>query len=157
MSAFIMNLTSIAALADYIDTLNFVGFDYFGYSIPETLNRSLNLTTRTGNATKIFNALYALNVRAVNGRYNDNEPDATEMPKTRPTLYHPAEWNAASSIYFIEPWHYQLLKTLQCFIYQCTEDATINDPLYKALKDLEHTIIYFIATNSPEYSAAVWG
>lgn len=156
MSAFIMNPVSIAQLAEYISALNYVGYDFFGYSIPESLNNALNLT-RAADERKIFNALYALNVKAVNGRYNDNTPDTAEMPKEYKTLFHVKAWDGKNGIYKIEPWHYQLLKRLQCFIYQCTEDATINDPLYKALKDLEHTIIYFIATNSPEYSRAIWG
>lgn len=156
MSTFIMNSISIAQLAEYISALNYVGYDFFGYSIPESLNNALNLT-RTADEKKIFNALYALNVKAVNGRYNDNTPDTTEMPKEYKTIFHVKAWDGKNSTYKIEPWHYQLLKRLQCFIYQCTEDATINDPLYKALKDLEHTIIYFIVTNSPEYSAAIWG
>ena len=56
MSAFILNPETIAALADYIDTLNYVGFDYFGYSIPIELNAALNLNTRAGNEKKIFDA-----------------------------------------------------------------------------------------------------
>lgn len=155
MSAFILNPETIAALAAYIDTLNFVGFDYFGYSIPRELNEALELTTRDGNEKKIFNALYRLNVKAVNGRYNDNEPEETEKPKEYPTLYHPQDWQNGHAI--IKPWHYKLLKTLQCFNYQCCEDATKNDPLYKALEILEQTIIYYIVQNQEDYVKAPWG
>ena len=155
MSAFILNPEIIAAIADYIDTLNYVGFDYFGYSIPRELNEALNLTTRTGNETKIFNALYSLNVRAVNGRYSDNEPEEIEKPKQYPTLYHPQDWQNGHAI--IKPWHYQLLKSLQCFIYQCCEDATKKDPLYLALEKLENTIVFYIVQNQEDYTRATWG
>lgn len=155
MSAFILNPENTAALADYIDTLNYVGFDYFGYSIPRELNAALNLTTRAGNEKKIFNALYSLNVKAVNGRYNDNEPETIEKPTQYPILYHPKDYGNGHDI--IKPWHYKLLKTLQCFIYQCCEDATINEPLYKALEELEKTIVFYIVQNQEEYTAAPWG
>ena len=155
MSAFIMNPETIASLADYIDSLNSMGFDYFGYSIPMELNQALNLTTRIGNETIIFNALYSLNVRAVNGRYNDNEPEEIEKPKNYPTLYHPRDYKNGHDL--IKPWHYKLFKTLQCFIYQCCEDATINDPLYKALERLEHVIAFYIVQNQEEYTKAPWG
>ena len=157
MSAFIMNLDTIAALAEYIHTLNYVGFDFFGYSIPFSLNQALNLETRTGNEKKIFNALYGLNVKAVNERYSDSEPTTAEMPKDYKTIYHPSNWDNENSIYKIEAWHYQLLKTLQCFIYQCTEGEAIHTPLYKALEELEKTIVFFIAQNNPLYRAAQWG
>ena len=155
MSAFILNPEKIAALADYIDTLNYVGFDYFGYSIPQALNHALQLTTRTGNEKKIFNALYSLNVRAVNGRYNNNEQETIEKPTQYPVIYHPKDYGNGHDI--IRPWHYQLLKTLQCFIYQCCEDATINDPLYKALEELEKTIAFYIVQNQDAYYNAQWG
>lgn len=157
MSAFIMNLQSIAELADFIDCLNFVGWDYFGYSIPLELNQALNLITRSGNQRKIFNALYALNVKAVNGRYNEETSTAAEMPKDHKIVYLPKKYDCKNSIDIIEPWHYQLLKKLQCFIYQCTEDATIKDPLYKGLKDLEKEIVFYIAMNNVNYSRAMWG
>ena len=155
MSAFILNPETTAALADYIDTLNYIGYDYFGYSIPRELNAALNLTTRAGNEKKIFNALYSLNVKAVNGRYNDNEPETIEKPTQYPTLYHPRDYANGHDI--IKPWHYKLLKTLQCFIYQCCEDATINEPLYKALEELEKTIAFYIVQNQDDYVNAPWG
>lgn len=157
MSAFILDEKKIAALADYIDCLNFVGFDYFGYSIPKELHDALKLEKRSGNSIQIFNALYSLNVRAVNGRYKDTEPtpEETTIPKDRPTLYHPQDWQNGHAI--IKPWHYTLLKLLQCFNYQCCEDATIKDPLYIALEKLEKTLIYYIVENQEEYNNAPWG
>jgi len=157
MSAFIMNLQSIAEIADYIDCLNFVGFDYFGYSIPFELNQALNLTSRTGNQRKIFDALYSLNVKAVNGRYNEDNSEAADMPKLDHVIYTPKKWDCKNSIDIIEPWHYQLLKKLQCFIYQCSEDATASDPLYKGLKELEKAIVFYIVQNNSDYSSALWG
>lgn len=157
MSAFILNPEIIAGLAAYIDTLNYVGFDYLGYSIPRELHDALNLEKSTNNEKHIFNALYSLNVKAVNGRYPDTEPtpEFCDMPKNYPTLHHPQEWSNGHAI--IKPWHYRLLKTLQCFNYQCCEDATRNDPLFLALEELEKTIVFYIVQNQEEYTKAPWG
>lgn len=163
MSAFIMSIDSIASLAEYIDTLNWLGFDYFGYSIPRSLNSALALGCGSGNEKKIFEALYALNVQAVNGRYKADNDTTVELPKRIEQIYHPKEpkhFDNEGHVFWIDdikPWHYQLLKKLQCFIYQCEEDTTIDNPILKSLQELEQELCRYIAENNIEYEMAKWG
>ena len=151
MSCFVLKKEIIAGLADYIKTLNDFGYDYFGYSIPESLNKALDLGYKSAPEKDIFKKLYDFNVKAFNNRYEDNyDTGEVEMPTEYPTLYHPREETP-------QPWEYQLLKTLACYIYQVSEEGTYNTDLYKALKELETTITTNIVWRMPEMNNATWG
>lgn len=151
MSCFMLKEEVIAGIADYIKTLNDFGYDYFGYSIPESLNQALDLGYRSTPEKEIFKKLYAFNAKAFNNRYqSDFNPDTIDMPKKYKTLYHPKEE-------FPQQWEYQLLKTIACYNYQVCEETTCNTDLYKALKDLETTITNNIVWRMPEMNNATWG
>lgn len=152
MSCFIMKEEVIAGLADYIKTLNDFGYDYFGYSIPRSLNEALNLGYRSTPEKEIFKKLYAFNVTAFNNRYEADCDIDVEMPKDYKTLYYPIDTEKAP-----QPWEYQLLKTLSCYIYQVSEDVTIKTDLFKALKELETAITNNIVWRMPEMKEAEWG
>ena len=168
MSSFILEEKRIAQLADYIATLHNAGFDSFGYSIPEDLHKELlDCRDRYGfmEEKKIFKKLYELNAAAVAGRYNRDQEPTPEFPKDYTALHHPRQPRKAfgpedrpTKYYYeeIQPWHYQLLKTLQCFLYQCNEDATYKDPLFLALKQLEPLMMNHIISNQPDYVSAQW-
>ena len=90
-------------------------------------------------------------MQAFNGRYGDDfNCDDIEIPKNYKTLFHPQEETP-------QPWEYQLLKTIACYNYQVSEDATCNTELYKALKELERAIADHIIWRMPEMEAATWG
>ena len=144
-----MNPEIIAGIADYIDTLNYRGFDFFGYSIPESLHDVLEESNST-STREIFNKLYKLNVDAVNGRYHENYSNYIDMPRNYTTLYH-------FKTEYSQPWEYQLLKYIACFNYQTSEDATIDNPLHKAMIDLQLDITKHIVWHTPEMNAAQWG
>ena len=71
----------------YIKTLNDFGFDYFGYSIPRSLNEALNLGYRSTSTKEIFKKLYAFNVAAFNNRYEADCDIDVEMPKDYKTTF----------------------------------------------------------------------
>ena len=163
MSAFLLNENRIAQLADYLSTLHNCGFDFFGYDMPQDLKTEL-LDCRDiyGNTTtkKIFEKLYNLNAAAVAGRYDKETVPAPDMPKFTP-IHKPCEaahdetiarWYEA-----IKPWHFELLKLFQCFLYQCDEDATRETDLFKALSRLEYTMLNHIVSNNPEWINSNWG
>ena len=164
MSSFILESSRIAQLAEYIATLNNCGFDFFGYSIPDDLHQELlDCCGRHGwmEAAPVFKRLFDLNAAAVAGRYNRGQETTPDMPQNFKPLHHPRQRGKDETIdrWYdeIQPWHYELLKTLKCFLYQCAEDATINDPLYKALRQLEYALAMHIIDNSPDYIKARWG
>ena len=94
----------------------------------------------------------AFNVTAFNNRYEADCDIDVEMPKDYKTLYHPIDTEKAP-----QPWEYQLLKTLSCYIYQVSEDVTIKTDLFKALKELEMAITNNIVWRMPEMKEAEWG
>lgn len=151
MSCFILKKEVIAGIAEYIRCLNDNGYDYFGYSIPHSLNAALDLGYRSTSENEIFKKLYAFNVKAYNNRYDDNyNCDEIEIPKEFNTLYHPQEATP-------QLWEYQLLKTISCYIYQVSEEATCNTDLFKGLKELEMAITNHIVWRLPEMQATTWG
>lgn len=90
----------------------------------------------------LANALYALNVRAVDGRYRETNP----TPFHRFTLSPNFDGQGIARV-----------KAAQCLRYQCAEDATISDPLYVALDAFVERCLSKINMKGPEYQAAAWG
>jgi hypothetical protein len=50
----------------------------------------------------------------------------------------------------------QFFKSLQCFLYQCSEGNVPDRPL-KALQAVEDSLAPFVNQESPKYVAAAWG
>lgn len=156
MSAFLMNDDRIAQLADYITTLGNVGYDYFGYSMPELLRLALiDCMDRRGNlfVEKVFEKLYNFNAAAVSGRYKTEQEPTPSLPLYVPLIQH----RSPKCYDEIKPWHYELFKLTQCFLYQCDEDATSDTGLFKALKELESLQALHIVQNNPLWQQAAWG
>lgn len=85
--------------------------------------------------------LYQLNARAVACRYN--EAPETDFDGYR---YSP-----------VAPTDVQALKSVQCFIYQCSEGEQFEaDPLYVELREIERQTMARIISHMPEYDRAAW-
>lgn len=163
MSCFVMNPGTISGIADSVATVVNLGFNYNGFDCPQSLRDAVQ-TFRTKpfnevSARRVYKAMFALNVRAVCGRYretaDETAPDVIDAP---PVYLHYAE---SVSIYGhcawrIHPGVYQLVKALDCYLYQTDEDGTKDDPLRKGLDDLRTTLCRFITVNAPEYIEAPW-
>lgn len=75
------------------------------------------------------------------------------MP-TVPTLTQPRQYDNYHET--LLPWHYQFCKLLDCLIYQCSEDAVQNDPLFLALIDFSRVYKSYLICNTDLYSCANW-
>jgi hypothetical protein len=91
-------------------------------------------------ASEIGRDLFALNARAVVERYGGTADMA-------PFRFH----------YILPRKPAAELKSLHCLIYQCSEGAVMNDPLYRDLEKLCGRISDEIIANMPDYQAAPWG
>ena len=83
MSCTVMNLEPLAALANAVEDRLNCDFDFWGFEAPDSLHRELNDCQSSGlfAAEDIYRRLYALNVRAYNSRYrNQQEPGDEEAP-----------------------------------------------------------------------------
>ena len=162
MSCFVMLPDALRAMGEAISTIHNRGVEYCGFDCPQSLRDALAPCRDWHGEVSgkcVYEALFALNVRAVAGRYREESdvavPDATIFPE----LMHPVQLVRIGNHWAmsIQPWHYQLLKLLECWLYQTDEDFTINHPLHKGVADLVNSIQGFIVHNAAEYINTPWG
>ena len=162
MSCFVMTPDALRAMGEAISTIHNRGVEYCGFDCPHSLRDALApCRGRYGEVSgkNVYESLFALNVRAVNGRYREEaDVSAPDVP-IFPELMHPGQFVRIGNYWAvsIQPWHYQLLKLLECWLYETDEDSTINHPLRKGVADLVHCIQGFIVHNAAGYIKAPWG
>ena len=100
--------------------------------------------TSDGWDEKLAHAMFQLNCDGVNARYG-----AGEAEKFRPLNF----------TYKPEIYHslVQVLKSLQCWKYQCSEGDVPETKLYQFFEEVEHHLALKIVMNLPEYDKATWG
>lgn len=158
MSCFIMNAETIGTLAASLEKVLNMGFNFFGFEAPGSLFNALrDCENPRGffDEKKIYAALYELNSRAYCARYKEESAD--DLPKVdfnRCNIVKRAEYN---NHLIVAKWHYQLLKILDCFIYQVSEDVTRSHALTLALKDMRLVLMAFIIHNNDIYANLPWG
>ena len=104
------------------------GIDASGYAWEEELGK----------------AMFQLNIDGVNARYGDGE---AKQFRTLDYHYKPAHGSPI-----------QVLKSLQCWLYQCMEGEVVKQPLYIFFNTVvEPHLMSSIISNLPEYNKAVWG
>jgi hypothetical protein len=99
----------------------------------------------------VFNLGYAmknLNCKATGYRYKKNNNPILKAYKFEDvkTGFHNED----------KKYIFQLLKSVQCFKYQCSEGNYIKTKLYKMFKDIEDVLKSQIIDQIPEYKKAVW-
>ncbi len=157
MSCYMLSIESRSAIADYIASVLNSGFDYHGYSAPETLKRALSDCVVCGyyEESKIFDRLTKLNAHACGERYHHLTGAEPGTYKRQRCITEYRQYEDGHEI--IKPWHYQILKKIECFIYQCTEGDTPDTELYKGIEQLSRYLMAYIVHNTPEWNAALWG
>lgn len=160
MSSFVMHEQSHAAIANTLEYILDSGFERFGFDAPQSLHKALSdCRDRYGyyEAEKIYSRLYSLNSAAYAGRYRLNPSEITEIPDmpSVPSIVKPRQYENYHET--LLPWHYRFCKLLDCLIYQCSEDATLSDPLFLALVDFSRVYKSFLVVNTDAYHDAPWG
>jgi len=134
MSAFIVSQGTVNQIIDYIAWVS-VKDPYMlrilksaGYELPKQVE-------------KLGQDMIDLNYGAVNERYSEDE---------KPVGFKRIRNVPVSDI--------QTVKSLQCYLYQCTEgDKFENSKLYQGLRRIEEHLLNEIVTSLPAYGKAVWG
>lgn len=138
MSTFMMSNKSLSIITNQIqrDEIN-------GFRIPCNLKRQISFK----KGYEIFNMLAELNNSAVTERYGCTA-DVERHYFSNEELY-------KDSVYGdIKPWMYQFVKMLDSYIYQCTEDESVETDLYKALIEYRNNWYSYLVVNSKEYQEA---
>ena len=93
---------------------------------------------------KLANAMFQLNCDGVNARYGEGEAE-----KFRPLnfTYKPEG----------DTFRVQVLKSLQCWMYQCNEGDVPQTKLYRFFEEVENYLALQIVMDLPEYDKAKWG
>ena len=120
--------------------------------LKEKVEKTLGITTDSDAwADTVGKAMFQLNIDGVNDRYGDGEAkkfrklNYTYVPAQPTTIY-----NVSTKI--------QVLKSLQCWLYQCTEGEVVKKPFYQFFQEVvEPHLMSSIINDLPEYQAAEWG
>jgi hypothetical protein len=98
-------------------------------------------------------AMYDLNIKAVNQRY----PDTVGHLERCPGTIDPETGALADYAYgFDDCGTIQAIKSLECWLYQCSEGDIPNEYLFKAMEKMLNRCYASVVGNLPEYKAAKW-
>ena len=150
MSAFMMSNETLSMLADLIYRYHASKGEDLEVWFPAEL--LIELGDKVYFRELIFKALADLNVKSLKERYgNDVDDMIGEVDFIRGCdIWEPSVYGV------IKPWHYQVLKSLDCYLYQSCEGKCYEDPLYKALEKLRDKWGCHIAQHRPGYELADW-
>jgi hypothetical protein len=113
--------------------------------IPHKLKELGFDTSADGWAERLGQAMFQLNVNAVDSRYRFGA-----AAKFRKLGYRFEHTEAVSLV--------QVLKSLQCWLYQCNEGDIPETALYELFADdIQLSLMDKIITALPEYEKAYWG
>jgi hypothetical protein len=140
MSAFMVEDRTINYVVNWLRR----NIDQFS-TIPHKLKELGIETNVTGWAEILGYEMFQLNVKAVDARYGNGE-----APKFRKLDYRFEHTEAVPLV--------QVLKSLQCWLYQCTEGDVPETELYGLFNnDVQRYLMNEIIDTLPEYKHAVWG
>ncbi len=140
MSAFMVEDTTINSVVTWLKRE--VATSHF------TLDRlarkyGVDLTSDRWEET-LAQAMFQLNCDGVNARYGNGEAE-----KFRPLNFTYRPEGDTSLV--------QVFKSLQCWLYQCSEGDVPDTKLYQFFEEVAHHLALKIVMNLPEYDKATWG
>ncbi|MFW6282960.1 MAG: hypothetical protein ACOC1P_02815 [Minisyncoccales bacterium] len=142
MSSFLMDMQSLSNLANwfYFENNTHGTFKMCKKNILDFLQGHKIKHTQE-NWDKVFaELLYKNNCYALNQRYGD---DLNKFPEF--------EYKDPKKINI-----FQVLKSVQCWLYQCAEGDAEKKPIYKLMQDIEKILLNTIVSGLEGYKEAKW-
>jgi len=144
MSSFIVEEKTINKIVNFLVTCAY-SKEEFKPCITNEINKfGLDLTynseDKNPDARHLGQRMFVLNQKAVNFRYK--EKGNFELFKFDDSIN---EYNLM-----------QILKSLQCFLYQCSEGEIMKEPLFKTLERITNIIKEHIINHLEDYKKAKW-
>lgn len=123
---------------------------YFECQLPDTIKEILSQHDWDYSWDKLGHELVAMNARAIMERYGE-DPLGKDWQSwiAAPDVYDNLQPNTAVT-------QIQAVKSLQCYLYQCSEGNVPQEQLYEMLDKIENATIRAIVENSREYQDADW-
>lgn len=140
MSSFLVEVETIRRIVDFMDRQQYS--DNIHTTSFKRLFKDNNLPTNDEgylDLDQVGTALMDLNRQAVDYRYDE----------TNQVQVYKHEDLKSSDL--------QVLKSLHCLMYQCSEGDIDKKPLYKFLVQLDRLLMSKVINELPEYNKAVWG
>ena len=138
MSAYIVNKKTIDKIVTHIYNQQLETVKSYYPAIYQASQENDNDGLQPVNPQKLGQRLWAMNVKAVDARYKEQNPVE---------LY---RFDLCVSR------RIQTYKSLQCYLYQCSEGDVPQLPLYQELQQLLSDIASTIINNLSEYEEADW-
>lgn len=146
MSAYVVNPKTINRFLSFLQTGNYIWLKKELYE-----KTDFNLKT-TENVQDLGQALYNMNINAVSQRYAHTVNEGGSIPGSYDDndnlLSYKFKYNPVGLI--------QALKSLQCYLYQCSEGNVEEQSLFKVLHTIKNHWIAKVIRNLPEYEKAEW-
>lgn len=149
MSAYVCDDTTINRIVSGLT--NAKDFGDFNTPTPKPAEK---LAEFIGDPRDFGRTLYSMNVNAVEQRYPDcvGNPDRLPGQCNDDGSHLPYSYRSA-----VPPRPIQLYKSLQCFLYQCSEGDVDELPLYKLLREYTKDLAVHMIENSADYEKSDWG
>lgn len=156
MSAFMMSNETLSMLSEFISRYYRKTGDDFNFYFPEELG--VELGPLSFNPEMVFHRLAGLNIESLRRRYPDSYMEMANDIEFVPgcDIWRHEVYDIENGVKFMAEWHYQILKSLDCYLYQSCEGGCYELPLYKALQSLRDKWGGYIAENHPMYELAKW-
>lgn len=147
MSAFMVSNQTLSELANTISAYCIAGYNGFGFDFSGWIRSHFAMKS----AKEIFDELTQMNIDSLSQRYPKDYKEMVGELEYIPTadLWSPRHLG-------VQQWHYQLLMSLQCYLYQCCEGDVPERELFKELSKSKNGIMEFIVCHQPEYQKAEW-
>lgn len=141
MSAYMVDSSTINTILAALENAEYQGWSR--WPKPRSL-ASRFIPYNNDSMAKLGQQLYELNARGVNARYSDHPAD---------------EWGVTYKYKRVPiPSRLQAYKSLQCFLYQCSEgNVPETSQLYKDLDAWCIELAMYIIERLPEYEQYRWG
>lgn len=156
MSCMLTSPTTICRIATFLQKL-LENDSYFGFCPPSSLYDALSDCRWIYGqypSNKIYQKLTALNLDAYQHRYPQEQPFVYPAFDAAQTITRPAK--IAQYTYVVQPWHFQMLKHIDFYLYQCCENNACHTAFYAALEETKQILATFILTHLPQYIEAEW-
>lgn len=151
-----MSNGTLSMLSDFIARYYANDGRDFSFYFPEELEKEIGPGAH--NPIVVFSKLAELNVESLRRRYPEYYHEMIEDVEyiRGCDIFEHDVYDIENGVKFMKPWHYQVLKSFDCYLYQSCEGNCYKLPLYKAIEALHDKWGYYIANNQPEYEEADW-
>lgn len=151
-----MSNKTLSMLSDFIARYYLSQGQSHSIGFPDELGEILGVDAY--DPKLIFKRLAELNILSLSNRYPEDYKELFDDVKYIPgcDIWEDSVIDLEYGVAFMKPWHYQILKSFDCYMYQSCEGNCYKLPLYRAIEALRDKWGGYIAENQPGYSEAKW-